>query len=143
MGKNVINPEFRLGPDMYNKPLNTGELIQLIEKESPYIQGKFKTRGYITGDDYGFVNMANFDLEKNSIVDGNVYPEVVKSNEEKIIAQNNISAVEKYFQSRITNRNINLKFYHGNRNIRQCALVNVSKKFSDESENELYEFLYS
>lgn len=143
MSENIIDPDFKIGPDMHNKPLKTEALMKLVKKESPFIQGKFRNKGYITGNDYWFVNMANFDLEKNSIVDASVYPNVAKSNEEKIIAQDNVLAIEQYFKSCITTKDIEVKFLHGRQNSYQCALVNIAKKFSAESENELYEFLNS
>ena len=142
MKKSVNNPDFRNDPEMDNSPLTTQELMGHIEKESPYVQGKFRRQGYITRKDFDFVNMANFDLEKNSIVDEKLYPQVAKNENEKILAEANTLAIEEYLRKHIKNKNIHIKFFHGKTNIYQCALVNIDKKFSVEEEKELYEYLY-
>lgn len=143
MGNSVNNSKFRLSSAMFSKPLKTEELMQLVEQENTYILRKFRIQGYITGNEYDFVNMANFDFEQNSVVNSKDYREVIKTDEEKLIAKENILAIEKYFRIHIPNRKIEIKFLHGERNEHQCVLVNTQKKFSAEAENEIYEFLYS
>lgn len=140
--KDVTNPKFKMDLHINDKPLKTEELMELVEKASPFIQGKFRKYGFITTDDYEFITMANFDLEKNCALNADDYPNVIKNHSEKEIAEANLLAVQEYFRKKITTSDVEVEFHSGS-NSSRCVLVNIKRKDLDDIEETVYSYLYA
>ncbi|MCD7884026.1 MAG: hypothetical protein LUI87_10065 [Lachnospiraceae bacterium] len=129
MNDSLINPEFETDAYYNDKPISSDELLNKIKQESPSFQNAFRKNGFITSREYYFITCANFDGKKNCALDENKHPIIIKSDEEKTIAHNNLKCVEEYLRKR-TGRDIKLKFMYRSSN--ECALYDAGRHFDKD-----------
>lgn len=117
--------QFMMDSHYNDKPISTEELRKLVEKEEPRLKGIFRERGFISSKEYAFITIANFYDEKNCGLDENVFTNVLKTDEEKKLANENLDFMKNHLQQRIPTQNIEVSFAH--RNSSECVLININK----------------
>ena len=139
MEKNTINPDFATDVHMTDKVLSVEQLKKIIEKEEPYIYLKIKKYGYIESREYPFITYANFHESKKCAMPEEIYPVIMKTEEEKNISRENLEFMDNYLGENI-GREVNLIFCA--RNSKECALVDRNK-LSEEKIMRILEEYFS
>ena len=83
MEKNIINPDFVTDVHMTDKVLSVEQLKKIVEKAEPYIYLKIKKHGFLGSRDYPFITYANFHKSKKCAMSEEIYPAIMKTEEEK------------------------------------------------------------
>ena len=66
MGKSVTNPDFSLGGGSYSAPEQTPSDLLNSLKNNDRVVRLFKSKGYITSNDWEFITHNNFSRIQNS-----------------------------------------------------------------------------
>ena len=137
MEKNIINPDFVTDVHMTDKVLSVEQLKKIVEKAEPYIYRKIKKQGFLGSRDYPFITYANFHKSKKCAMSEEIYPAIMKTEEEKNMSAKNLEFMGGYLGENI-GREVNLIFCCRNSN--ECALVDRNKLSEEKIERILEEY---
>lgn len=120
MGKSVTNPDFSLGGGSYSAPEQTPSDLLNSLKNNDRVVRLFKSKGYITSNDWEFITHNNFSRIQNS-----PNPKDTRGKEYANRAQDNLDAVKQYLSENTFNKQVELEFI--GRDVYECALFDKTR----------------
>ena len=125
MEKKTFNNTFAMSPNYNDKPEDISELAFFKNlREVRSMINKFMAQGFIGSDEYSFITHANFNEFQNCSLDPEVYSDIVKDEEEKKQAQENINFFVSTVKAIVNYRDIDVMFCSISE---KCALVDLKK----------------